>query len=87
MVVFDEDGDGEWEIIPAPSLLAEPSIPRHSKRPAIRQHCKPLPSDHVLQAGGKGEVFLRDVEVTIVSMTMDDENEVRNSRFDFTRHT
>jgi hypothetical protein len=87
IVVFDEEGDGEWEMIPAPSLLAEPSIPRHSKRPAVRQHCEPVSAHHVLQAGGKGEVFLRDVEVTMVAMTMDDENEVRNSRFDTTRHT
>jgi hypothetical protein len=37
IVVLDEEGEGEWEMIPAPSLLAEPSIPRHSKRPAITQ--------------------------------------------------
>jgi hypothetical protein len=37
IVVLDEEGEGEWEMIPAPSLLADPSIPRHSKRPAIYQ--------------------------------------------------
>jgi hypothetical protein len=37
IVVLDEEGEGEWEMIPAPSLLADPSIPRHSKRPAIHQ--------------------------------------------------
>jgi len=37
IVVLEEEGDGEWEMIPAPSLLAEPSIPRHSKRPPIHQ--------------------------------------------------
>jgi hypothetical protein len=37
IVVLDEEGEGEWEMIPAPSLLAEPSIPRHSKRPAVHQ--------------------------------------------------
>jgi len=37
IVVLDEEGDGEWEMIPAPSLFADPSIPRHSKRPAIHQ--------------------------------------------------
>jgi hypothetical protein len=37
IVVLDEEGEGEWEMIPAPSLLADPSIPRHSKRPAVDQ--------------------------------------------------
>jgi hypothetical protein len=37
MVVLDEEGEGEWDMIPAPSLLADPSIPRHSKRPAAYQ--------------------------------------------------
>lgn len=37
IVVLVEEGEGEWEMIPAPSLLADPSIPRHSKRPAIHQ--------------------------------------------------
>jgi hypothetical protein len=37
IVVLDEEGEGEWDIIPAPSLLADPSIPRHSKRPAAHQ--------------------------------------------------
>lgn len=37
IVVLDEEGEGEWEMIPAPSLLADPSMPRHSKRPAVYQ--------------------------------------------------
>jgi hypothetical protein len=37
IVVLDEEGEGEWEMIPAPSLFADPSIPRHSKRPAVHQ--------------------------------------------------
>lgn len=70
IVVLDEEGDGEWEIIPAPSLFADPSIPRHSRRPAAHQ----LTISHVfsgLLAGGKGDVFFLFVEVTMI-MTIDD---------------
>lgn len=34
MVVLEEEGEGEWEMIPAPNLLADPSRPRHKSRPA-----------------------------------------------------
>ena len=63
MVVLEDEGEGEWEIIPAPSLLADPSIPRHRSRPA-RLSAGLLVLD--LQAGGSGEVFLRVAVVTII---------------------
>ena len=40
VVTLDEVLEGVWEMIPAPSLLADPSSPRHNSRLAIRrQHC------------------------------------------------
>lgn len=59
IVVLEDDGEGECEMIPAPSLLAEPSIPRQSNGRADQFSKKVIPRDadrlstHMLVGGAK----------------------------------
>lgn len=58
---FEEDGsEGEWEIIPAPSLLALPSRPRQRRRLPVRRNVNKVHEEgrRELTRFGKGRDFL-----------------------------
>jgi hypothetical protein len=57
VAAFDEEAEGECDIIPAPSLLADPSMPRQSRGRAAESVMNGFATDS--QVGGRGETFLR----------------------------